>query len=84
MGAGACPEKPLVFENVRFYETKLTVRRFSRTLDNLLVSVVISYCRSEVIVFRFYQKWNAVRSKNSELSRRISLFLPVPGELIMH
>ena len=50
------------------------IRRFFLTLDNFLVSIVISYCRSEVIFSWFYQELNAVRSENSELSCGISYF----------
>ena len=34
----------------------------------------ISYCRSEVIVFLFYQDLNAVQSENSALTRNIAYF----------
>ena len=48
------------------------------------IPMVIFYCRQDVMVFRFYQQLNAVRSKNSELSRGISCFLQVFSELIAH
>ena len=53
-------------------------------LANFLVSAVIFYCRSEVIVFRFYKELNGVRSKNSELSREVLHKLPVFGEIIVY
>ena len=57
---------------------------FSLTLDSFLVSVVISYCRLEVTVFQSYQKLNAVRSKNLELSCGISHILLVFGEITVY
>ena len=82
------PWKNLFSGNYCFYETKLPTSEkaadFSVTLYNFLVSAVISYCGSEVIVFRFYQKLNVVRSENSELSRGISWILPVFGKIIVY
>ena len=55
--------------NFYCYEMKFPISEkfadFCVMLDNFLVAVEISYCRSEVIIFLFYQKLNAVRSENS-------------------
>ena len=52
---------------------------FCITLDNFLVSVVISYCRSDgvecgVIFFRFYVELISVRSKNLDLVAEYHIF----------
>ena len=54
--------------------------QFFSLCDNFL----LQNCRLEVYVFQFYQELNAVRSKISELSRRISHILPVFGEIIVY
>ena len=76
------------FRNFCFYETKLPISEkiadFRVTMDCFLLSVVISYCRSEVIVFRFLTGIDEVRSENSELSSGISRILPVFGEIIVY
>ena len=67
---------------------KLPSRKILRLLCNtgqfLLVSIVVSYCRSEVMFFQFYQKLNVVPSKNSEISRAISCILLFFCEIIVY
>ena len=48
---------------------------FRVTLYNFLVPVVISFCWSEVIVFWFCSKLNAIWFENSELNHKISQIL---------
>ena len=49
-------------------------KNFCDTLDNFLVSVVIFYCQSEVIVFYFYYELNAVRFENFETKSRKTVY----------
>ena len=53
-------------------------------LDNFLVTVLIFYRWSEVIVFRFYWELNTVLPKNSELNCRISHILPFFVKIIVY
>ena len=76
-------------KKICFYETKFPISEkfanFHVMLDILLVSIVISYSQSEVIVFKFYQVLkNAGRSEYSELSRRISRILIVFSKIIVY
>ena len=62
------PEKFLVFRKFLSLWNEISVSEkfvdFYEMLDNFLVSIVISYCQSKVIVFQFYQEMNAVRLQN--------------------
>ena len=79
------PEKSLFSRNFCCYETTFLVSErftdFCVTVDNFLVSVGISYCRSEVIIFLFYQELNAVQSKKSTFTWGLSHILPVFGKI---
>ena len=57
---------------------------FRVTLASFVVSVVISYCQSKVIVYQFYQEWNAISSKNSVLHWKILHILLVFNEIIVY
>ena len=52
--------------------------------DNFFVSVLISYCQSEVIVFLFYQELNTIPSENSELSCKILHILLVFDKIVVY
>ena len=68
-------EKLSVFRKILLLWNKIPVSEkitdFRVQLDNFLVSVVMSYCRSEVIIFWFYQEWNAIQCENLEFNLRI-------------
>ena len=74
---------PEIFAFIKRNSCFRKIRRFSCNAYYFLVSVAFS-CRSEVLVFRFSQELNAVRSENSELSRRISRILPVFYEILVY
>ena len=70
-------------ENFCFYEI-IFLKNICVTLGNFLIIGVISYCRSEVIIFQFYQEMKAVQSENSELSHGISCILLVFNKVIVY
>ena len=57
---------------------------FNVTLDNFLVSMEISYCQLEAMVFNFYQESNAVQSEILAFSWGISCILPFFSEIIVY
>ena len=70
--------KKIWFSGNFYYEMKFPFSEkfadFRVMLDNFLVSMKISHCRSELIVFLFYQKLNAIQSENSVFIGEYLLF----------
>ena len=71
--------------NFCFYKIELPIFKyfahFCVMLDNFLVSMVISYSRSKMMGFRFYQVLNVVWSENSELGLWLCVLL-VFGKMV--
>ena len=78
-------EKLTVFRTfLLFWNATPLSKKFSNfqvTLDNFLMSVIIFYCRSKMIIFLLYHELNAIQSENLEFSHEISCILPVHEEI---